>query len=96
MSPKSILSLATGEVTSSYPGPATLTGNGSSIIFDFGIEVSGIISVGYTASGPESLELAFTEAKDYIDQWSHSLNGAFKGPDGALYDNLQTPGRAPM
>ena len=92
VSPKSILSLATGQVTSSYPGPAILTGNGSSIVFDFGIEVGGIATVGYTASGPGTLGLAFTEAKDYIGQWSDSSNGAFKGPDGALYSNFTSAG----
>ena len=92
VSPKSILFLASGEVISSYPEPNTLTGNGSSIVFDFGIEVGGIITVGYTASGPGALGLAFTEAKDYVGQWSDSSNGAFKGPDGALYGNFTSAG----
>ena len=68
VTPKSILSLASGHVISNYPGPAILTGNGSSLVFDFGIEVGGVVTVDYTSSGPGSLRLAFTETKDYVGE----------------------------
>ncbi|RDW75089.1 putative alpha-l-rhamnosidase protein-1 [Coleophoma cylindrospora] len=92
VSPKSVLSLATREVISSYPGPSLLSSNGSTYVFDFGIEVGGLVTVKYSTTGPGSLGLAFTEAKTYIGQWSDSSNGKFAGPDGALYSNFTSAG----
>ncbi|EEA27532.1 hypothetical protein TMatcc_004166 [Talaromyces marneffei ATCC 18224] len=66
-------------------GHNVLTGNGSQIVFDFGIEVGGIVSVNYTASAAGSaLNLAFSEAKNWIGKFSDSSNGAFKRGDGYL------------
>ncbi|TID20680.1 putative metabolite transport protein [Venturia nashicola] len=91
--PKKILSLSDGKVISQFPGPASLRGNGSALVFDFGIEVGGIIAVNYTATGPASLGLAFSEAKNWIGEWSDTSNGKFKGPDGALYANITASGK---
>jgi hypothetical protein len=93
VSPKAILSLKTGEQVSSFPGPAKLSGNGSSLVFDFGIEVGGLVTLEYSTSGPGSLGLAFTESKNWIGEWSDSSNGAFKGPDGALYTSFNSSGK---
>ncbi len=83
--PKHILSLATGQRTSSFPGEAVLSGNGSALVFDFGVEVGGVISLHYAlTSSPATLGLAFTEAKDYIGYSSDSSNGNDRGPGGAL------------
>lgn len=75
----------------------TLSGNGSQIVFDFGIEVGGIVTLDYTTTtttgSGAAIGLAFTEAKDWIGEWSDSSNGAFKGPDGALYHEIQNAGR---
>jgi len=72
----------------------TLSGNGSQITFDFGIEVGGIVTLEYSSStGNAALGLAFTEAKNWIGEWSDSSNGAFKGPDGALYHEINSPGK---
>jgi hypothetical protein len=90
--PKSILSVSTGEVISAYPGTSLLAGNGSILVFDFGYEVGGIVTVDYNSTGAGSLGLAFTEAKTYIGEWSDSSNGKFKGPDGALYGNVTQAG----
>ncbi|TKA79702.1 hypothetical protein B0A49_01458 [Cryomyces minteri] len=76
-------------VLSRYPAPANLKGNGSSLIFDFGKEFGGIITVNYSAPGSGSLGLAFTEAKNWTGTWSDSSNGG-RGPDGALYANITT------
>ncbi|KAL2014785.1 hypothetical protein VTN00DRAFT_2310 [Thermoascus crustaceus] len=46
-----------------------------------------------TRSSGAAIGLAFTEAKDWIGEWSDSSNGAFKGPDGALYHKIKNPGR---
>ena len=86
--PKLILLSINSNATSSFPGPAILLGNGSQTLFDFGIEVGGIVTVEYNSSGNGSLGLAFTEAKNYIGEWSDSSNGAFEGGDGALYANV--------
>jgi hypothetical protein len=72
-----------------YPGSAQLKGNGSQLIFDFGKEVGGIVTVTYSAAGSGSLGLAFTEAKNWTGEWSDSSNGSFN-PDGALYANVTT------
>lgn len=72
-----------------YPGSAQLKGNGSQLIFDFGKEVGGIVTVSYSAIGSGSLGLAFTEAKNWTGEWSDSSNGSFN-PDGALYANITT------
>lgn len=92
--PKSILSASTGENVSSWTGHATLAGNGSQLVLDFGKEVGGIVRLEYTASGNSSgaVGLAFTEAKNWIGEWSDSSNGKFVGPDGAIYSNFTGPG----
>ncbi|KAK3316059.1 Six-hairpin glycosidase-like protein [Apodospora peruviana] len=95
VAPKSVLSLATGQNISSYPGTnLTLATNGSALVFDFGLEVGGIVTIKYTVAGTGkgAVGLAFTEAKNWIGEWSDSSNGAFRGPDGALYSNFSGPG----
>lgn len=86
--PKSILSLANASEISSYPGPATLAGNASALVFDFGLEVGGIIHLSYSTSGSGTgtLGLAFSEAKNWIGLYSDSSNGLFQRGDGAIYD----------
>lgn len=94
VSPTSVLSVSDGTTISSWNGSASLVSNGSQLVFDFGKEVGGIVHLGYTASGNGSgaVGLAFTEAKDWIGEWSDSSNGKFVGPDGALYSNFTGPG----
>ncbi|KUI69286.1 hypothetical protein VM1G_05479 [Cytospora mali] len=94
VAPKTILSASTGESISSWDGQANLASNGSKLVFDFGKEVGGIVHLKYTASGNSSgaVGLAFTEAKDWIGEWSDSSNGKFVGPDGAIYSNFTGPG----
>lgn len=94
VAPRSILSVSTGEKISSWGSHAKLAGNGSQLVFDFGKEVGGIVHLGYSASGNSSgaVGLAFTEAKNWIGEWSDSSNGKFVGPDGAIYSNFTGPG----
>ncbi|KAB8078539.1 Six-hairpin glycosidase-like protein [Aspergillus leporis] len=98
VSPKrAILSLAEENATIDYKKskPYVLHGNGSLVVFDFGIEVGGILTVNYTSKGGSgALGLAFSEAKNWIGEWSDSSNGAFKGPDCALYANFTKDGSA--
>lgn len=94
VAPTSILSLANASVTSAWPGPAHIAGNGSALVFDFGKEVGGLATISYTTQGSGALGLAFSEAKNYIGLWSDSSNGKFApgGGDGAIYDNFTTAG----
>lgn len=94
--PKSILheSDDSRSAFKSGPGHNILKGNGSQIIFDFGFEVGGIVTIEYTASAPGgSLNLAFTEAKNWVGQASDSSNGAFKLGDGHLSYDITTAGK---
>lgn len=93
VSPKSILSAQNGKVLSQFPGEAKLSANGSQLVFDFGIEVGGLVNFEYSTTGPGSIGIAFTEAKNWIGEWSDSSNGEFKGPDGAIYANFTTSGK---
>jgi len=100
LSPVNVLSLSNASVISSYPGVNTLAGNASALVFDFGIEVGGIVSVDYsTTGGSGQLGLAFTEAKNWIGLASDSSNGAFSRgvgdqacDDGAIYDYFTSSG----
>jgi hypothetical protein len=91
VSPASILSNS-GEIISQFPGDSQLTGNGSQLVFDFGIEVGGLVTLGYSTTGQGAVGLAFTESKNWIGEWSDSSNGGFKGPDGAIYSNFASSG----
>lgn len=93
VSPQTILSASNGETLSSWNGSAALSANGSQLVFDFGQEVGGIVHLNYTVSGNSSgaVGLAFTEAKNWIGEWSDSSNGKFVGPDGAIYSNFTGP-----
>lgn len=74
---------------SKYPGEATLKSNGSLLIFDFGKEVAGLVSLSYSAKGSGSLGLAFTEARNWTGEVSDGSNGSydFVG-EGALFANI--------
>lgn len=92
VSPASILSKE-GNFISSFKGSAQLAGNGSQLVFDFGIEVGGLVTLDYTTNGPGQIGLAFTESKNWIGEWSDASNGKFVGPDGALYANFTNSGK---
>lgn len=77
----------------SYPRPVVFRGNGTNVVFDFGIEVGGIASITFTANGTGSIGLAFTEASTWIGEWSDASNGKFQGHDGALYTNISGAGQ---
>ncbi|KAE9380306.1 glycoside hydrolase family 78 protein [Stipitochalara longipes BDJ] len=91
VTPASILSTS-GDLISKFPGTAQLSGNGSGLVFDFGIEVGGLITLEYTATSRGAVGLAFTESKNWIGEWSDSSNGGFKGPDGAIYSAFNGSG----
>ncbi|KAL0937980.1 alpha-l-rhamnosidase [Colletotrichum truncatum] len=89
VTPKYVLSLPNGEHISDYKSPVELSSGIEGLVFDFGIEVGGIVTVDYELSGASnaSLGLAFTEAKTYIGQKSDNSNGG-AGQDGALISNI--------
>lgn len=78
---------------SPYPGTTHLQGNGSLLIYDFGQEVGGIVTVTYSANGNGALGVAFSEARNWTGEWSDDSNGSFN-PDGALYANVTPTGGA--
>ncbi|KAL4117814.1 hypothetical protein PRIC2_011796 [Phytophthora ramorum] len=64
---------------------ATLSGNGSTVTFDFGRQISGVVTVQFgaaTTSGSQ-LGVAFTESKHYIGITSDRATGPLL--DGTLY-----------
>lgn len=68
------------------PEQITLTGNGSLLVLDFGIEVGGIVHLDWKANETGSLGLAFSEGKNWIGEWSDNSHA---GPsDGAIYAPL--------
>ena len=68
-------------------GSINLSGNGSTLIFDFGREVAGIASVIYSAQGSGQMGLAFSEARNWTGQWSDNSN-SFDTTDGAIYTDI--------
>ncbi|KAE8149621.1 Six-hairpin glycosidase-like protein [Aspergillus avenaceus] len=91
VSPNRTLSLAEPNSTVDYEKsmPYKLHNNGSSVVFDFGIEVGGLVTVNFTSSGGSgALGLAFSEAKNWIGEWSDSSTHSTHKPDGALYANF--------
>ncbi|EMC96992.1 glycoside hydrolase family 78 protein [Baudoinia panamericana UAMH 10762] len=86
--PANVLSLGNASIISPYPGVSRLSSNGSALVFDFGIEVGGIVNVNYTTTGGSgSLGLAFTEAKNWIGLASDSSNGDFGSSNASLRQN---------
>jgi hypothetical protein len=78
---------------SSYPGAGStsLNSNGSLVIFDFGQEVGGIVTLGYSASGSGEVGLAFSEAKNWTGIASDGSNGFLNpGGDGAIFSLVTT------
>lgn len=89
--PEATCELKTNATTNpARPETATLHGNGSLVVFDFGREVGGIVHLEYVSTGAGALGLAFTEAKNWIGEWSDASNSLYH--DGALYANFSSPG----
>jgi hypothetical protein len=76
------------EIVSAYPSTTTLSGKDDLIIYDFGKEVGGIITITYNANSTGSLGLAFSEARNWTGPASDSSNGSFR-PDGAMLGLIQ-------
>ncbi|KAM0542569.1 hypothetical protein ACHAPJ_012740 [Fusarium lateritium] len=91
--PKSVLSLPKGELVEKYDGAIDLSSKNDGVVFDFGVEVGGIISVNYdlTEGAEASLGLAFTEARNYIGRLSDNSNGGTVN-DGALMHRINSTG----
>ncbi|KAI9172673.1 FAD-dependent monooxygenase adrH [Paramyrothecium foliicola] len=95
VTPRTILSMPKGEVISEFDNELSYTLNGTTpeLVFDFGYEVGGIISLSYELMEQEGarLGLAFTEAKNYIGRLSDSSSGN-QHADGALNYDIADPG----
>ncbi|KAH8588401.1 glycoside hydrolase family 78 protein [Bisporella sp. PMI_857] len=71
-------------------GPIQLADPVSLLIFDFGKEVGGIVTVTYAVQGSGKVGVSFSEAKNWTGYWSDDSNGAFNTDqnghaDGALF-----------
>lgn len=88
--PKSVLTLPDGAFMADYGANITLNKTSPALVFDFGMEVGGLVSVDYTAAGNTTtqLGLAFTEAKNHIGTESDSSRGGSGDIDGALYTDV--------
>ncbi len=66
-------------------GTTTLTGAGAQIVFDFGKEVGGILSLAFASASDanQTLGAAFTESSLYVGQNSDNSGGG-GAPDGAI------------
>jgi hypothetical protein len=85
VSPITIYDASTGDLFS-YPSDANLSHNGHMLVYDFGREVGGIVSLNYAATGEGKLGLAFSETRDYTGPNSDGSNGSYHpGGDGALW-----------
>jgi hypothetical protein len=85
VSPQKVLNSA-GNVTGNFrQANNAIRGNGSQVIFDFGLEVGGVLTLTYATTGRARIGMAFTEAKNWIGERSDSSNGRFEGLDGQLY-----------
>ncbi|KAH7350613.1 putative alpha-L-rhamnosidase B [Rhexocercosporidium sp. MPI-PUGE-AT-0058] len=74
---------------SSYPKPTNLSSN--VLIYDFGKEVGGIVTVSYKAIGSGQLGLAFSEARNWTGRASDGSNGRYvPKADGALFAPVMT------
>ena len=72
--------------------PYTLQGNGSTVVFDFGVEVGGIVTLNYTSTGGGALGLAFPRTNSGILQEPNTSDDAPEGLRGALYANFTEAG----
>ncbi|RDW76790.1 uncharacterized protein DSM5745_06782 [Aspergillus mulundensis] len=89
--PRTVLRLPDGDLVSEYTNPSNfiLDSSTSDLVFDFGLEVGGLVSLEYTLTGPQTqLGLAFTEAKDHIGRTSDSSRGG-DGDDKAIFAELK-------
>jgi hypothetical protein len=89
--PRDVLTLLKGEHLAKYDHERyfTLDNTTTALVFDFGIEVGGLVSVDYTLTGSATrLGLAFTEAKNHIGTESDSSRGG-SGIDGAVFGELK-------
>ncbi|KAF8848023.1 bacterial alpha-L-rhamnosidase domain protein [Acephala macrosclerotiorum] len=68
-----------------YPNTTHFSPNGSLVIYDFGKEVGGVVTLNYQSRGKGSLGLAFSEARNWTGYVSDDSNGRYQtGADGAL------------
>jgi hypothetical protein len=100
VSPVAVLK-TTGSVTAAQHllggGAARLSGQGSSVVLDFGKEVGGLVTLHFASSSDtgQQLGLAFSESSLGIGPASDASNGGPQG-DGAIYASVTGPGTYTM
>ncbi|KAI1866890.1 hypothetical protein JX265_001261 [Neoarthrinium moseri] len=95
VAPSAISNTISGEHIDSWPSVLALDHQLSTVVFDFGLEVGGIVTLDYTVTsvdGSNALGLSFTEAKDYVGPSSDSSSGIYSREDGAIYANFSSQG----
>ncbi|OTB09608.1 glycoside hydrolase family 78 protein [Hypoxylon sp. CI-4A] len=73
----------------------SLTKSQSTIYYDFGFEVGGVVTIQFSVSssgGKGALGLAFAESKNWTGPVSDSSSGVYARTDGALYANFSSTG----
>ena len=85
-SPITILN-ADNSFHSVYQEGSSLSGNGTILVYDFGQEVGGLVTLTYSAIGTGTLGLAFSEAQNFTGTTSDSSDGSYH-VDGALYADI--------
>ncbi|HEY3870632.1 MAG TPA: hypothetical protein VGM10_19875 [Actinocrinis sp.] len=74
-----------------------LSGSGSSVTVDFGKEVGGIVTLGFSAASGanQSVGLAFSESDEFVGESSDASSGG-SGADGAIYASVSGAGSYTM
>jgi hypothetical protein len=68
VAPKLILFSHSSSDVSLFTGTGKLVGNGSQLILDFDIEVGGLVSFSYSATGSGAIGLVFSEPKNWVGE----------------------------
>ncbi|MFD0514447.1 hypothetical protein ACFQ0Q_37280 [Streptomyces aureus] len=78
------------DASAALSGKSTrLSGTGSAVTFDFGKDVSGLVTLHFAASdGPQRVGLAFNESSQYVGTTSDASTGGPRSRDGALYADV--------
>jgi len=85
------VSIFTEDFTRLSSYPSTMNVSTNVLIYDFGKEVGGIVTIQYKATGSGELGLAFSEARNWTGRASDGSNGRYiPRADGALLTPVST------
>ncbi|KAI0009368.1 glycoside hydrolase family 78 protein [Xylariaceae sp. FL0662B] len=95
VAPTAVFNLDDGKKISSLPGSALMKSDQPSIVYDFGMEVGGVVTIEFEVAstiGNGAIGIAFTEAKEWIGPVSDSSSGVYDRKDGSLFANFTSVG----